>query len=296
VYQVVRVFLGVYVDNTAELSNADKQPSHSPIVLSVAGSDSGGGAGIQADIKAISATGSYACTVITALTAQNTCGVSGVLPIDQDFISAQFDAVFSDIAVDVVKIGMLGDAQTIKTVAKALKKHPVKHIVLDPVMVATSGDILLEQTAIDCLVKELLPLASVVTPNIPEALALLHKDPAHIVETPQLSLSICQELLGLGCQSVLLKGGHQTGQQSSDYWLSGDQQHTYSKERIPSKNTHGTGCTLSSAIASYLAQGLPLQQAIENAKEYITQAISHGKNLHVGNGSGPVQHFYALAK
>ena len=289
------------MDNTAkfssaELSNTGNTPPHSPIVLSVAGSDSGGGAGIQADIKAISATGSYACTVITALTAQNTCGVSGVLPINQDFISAQFDAVFSDIAVDVVKIGMLGDAQTILTVVKALKKHPVKHIVLDPVMVATSGDVLLEQTAIDCLINELLPLASVVTPNIPEALALLYKNPAHIVETQQASFAICQELLNLGCQSVLLKGGHQNGLQSSDYWLSADQQQIFSKDRIPSKNTHGTGCTLSSAIASYLAQGLPLQQAIANAKEYITQAINHAENLHVGNGSGPVQHFYALAK
>lgn len=282
--------------STTDLSNTDKAPSHSPIVLSVAGSDSGGGAGIQADIKAISATGSYACTVITALTAQNTCGVSGVLPIDQDFISAQFEAVFSDIAVDVVKIGMLGDAQTILTVAKALKKHPVKHIVLDPVMVATSGDILLEQAAINCLISELLPLASVVTPNIPEALALLHKDPAHIIETQQPSLAICQELLNLGCQSVLLKGGHQHGLQSSDYWLSADQQQIFSKDRIPSKNTHGTGCTLSSAIASYLAQGHSLQQAIANAKEYITQAISHADKLHVGNGAGPVQHFYALAK
>jgi len=297
-HQVVRAFLGVYVDNPSQFNSpvfADtgNTPLRSPIVLSVAGSDSGGGAGIQADIKAISATGSYACTVITALTAQNTCGVSAVLPVDQDFITAQFDAVFSDIDVDVVKIGMLGDANTIRTVARALEQYPVKHIVLDPVMVATSGDILLEQAAIDCLISELLPLASVVTPNIPEALALLHQDPADIIETQQSSLAICQQLLQLGCQSVLLKGGHQSGALSSDYWLSADAQQVFTRARVPSKNTHGTGCTLSSAIASFLAQGLSLQQAIENAKEYITQAISHADHLYVGKGSGPVQHFYA---
>ncbi|EPJ53501.1 MAG: ThiD protein [Osedax symbiont Rs2] len=267
--------------------------NHTPIVLTVAGSDSGGGAGIQADIKAISATGSYACTVITALTAQNTLGVTGVLPIEQAFIEQQFAAVFSDIAVDVVKIGMLGDAATIKTVATALKKHPVKHIVLDPVMVATSGDLLLADEAISSLITELLPLATVITPNIPEALALLGRDPSLPVEE---GLQLCRALLELGCQSVLVKGGHLKGTSSTDYWLSHCQQQDFSSPRIDTKNTHGTGCTLSSAIASYLAQGQDLASAIYSAKRYISEAIRHADQLHIGSGCGPVQHFYAQPK
>ena len=266
--------------------------ANTPIVLSVAGSDSGGGAGIQADIKAISATGSYACTVITALTAQNTCGVSAVLPVATDFIRAQFDAVFSDIAVDVVKIGMLGDAATIHAVADALREYPVKQIVLDPVMVATSGDILLKKEAIASLISELLPLATVITPNIPEALALLNRDLTQSIDTELQSLALCRDLLALGCQSVLVKGGHQNGPQSCDYWLDKTDQQVFSSHRIDSKNTHGTGCTLSSAIASYLAQGYSLTAAIESAKNYITQAIHHGKTLRVGRGNGPVQHFF----
>ena len=267
--------------------------NHTPIVLTVAGSDSGGGAGIQADIKAISATGSYACTVITALTAQNTLGVTGVLPIEQAFIEQQFAAVFSDIAVDVVKIGMLGDAATIKTVATALKKYPVKHIVLDPVMVATSGDMLLATEAISSLISELLPLATVITPNIPEALALLGRDPSQSVED---GLQLCRELLELGCQSVLVKGGHLSGATSIDYWLSHSQQQNFSSARIDTKNTHGTGCTLSSAIASYLAQGQDLASAIGSAKCYISEAIKQADQLHIGSGCGPVQHFYAQPK
>lgn len=274
-------------------NNTDSPSVHSPIVLTVAGSDSGGGAGIQADIKAISATGSYACTVITALTAQNTCGVSAVLPIDPSFIEAQFAAVFSDIAVDVVKIGMLGDAATIRTVAKALRQFPVKHIVLDPVMVATSGDVLLEEEAISSLISELLPLASVITPNIPEALALLGRKRNQSIETERQSLALCSDLLALGCQSVLVKGGHQSGPQSCDYWFSDTEQQVFSSPRIDTKNTHGTGCTLSSAIASYLAQGYALADAIGSAKHYISEALRHGKYLKIGSGSGPVQHFFA---
>ncbi|MCJ8340708.1 MAG: bifunctional hydroxymethylpyrimidine kinase/phosphomethylpyrimidine kinase [Pseudomonadales bacterium] len=272
---------------------ASQVKNHTPIVLTVAGSDSGGGAGIQADIKTISATGSYACTVITALTAQNTLGVTGVLPIEQAFIEQQFAAVFSDIAVDVVKIGMLGDAATIKTVATALKKHPVKHIVLDPVMVATSGDLLLAREAISSLIYELLPLATVITPNIPEALALLGRDPGQSVED---GLQLCRELLELGSQSVLVKGGHLTGATSSDYWLSHSQQQIFSSARIDTKNTHGTGCTLSSAIASYLAQGQDLTSAIGSAKGYISEAIKQADQLQIGSGAGPVHHFYAQPK
>ncbi len=285
------------MDNPLPFSTQDSTSStaqtQSPIVLSVAGSDSGGGAGIQADIKAISATGSYACTVITALTAQNTCGVSAVLPVSQDFIKAQFEAVFTDIAVDVVKIGMLGDAATIRTVAEALRQYPVKQIVLDPVMVATSGDLLLEKSAISSLITELLPMATVVTPNIAEALALLSLDPEQKINTESQSLALCRDLLALGCQSVLVKGGHQDTPLSCDYWLSDQRQQIFSSPRIDTPNTHGTGCTLSSAIASFLAQGHSLTAAIDLAKQYITQAIRHGKQLHIGSGSGPVEHFFA---
>ncbi|MEM5529292.1 bifunctional hydroxymethylpyrimidine kinase/phosphomethylpyrimidine kinase [Gammaproteobacteria bacterium AS21] len=269
-------------------------PPHTPIVLTVAGSDSGGGAGIQADIKAISATGSYACSVISALTAQNTLGVSAVLPIPADFIEQQFDAIFSDLAIDVVKIGMLGDANTIKTVAKALNKYQAKHIVLDPVMVATSGDLLLAESAISCLISQLIPLASVITPNIPEALALLGKSAAQAPTNDAQSLALCKELLALGCHSVLLKGGHQHGQNSTDYWLSHDSQQSFSSPRIDTKNTHGTGCSLSSAIASYLAQGHELATAIGLAKQYITSAIAAADALHIGKGCGPVDHFFAM--
>ena len=269
--------------------------SKTPIVLTVAGSDSGGGAGIQADIKTISATGSYACSVITALTAQNTQGVFGVLPVDPSFIEQQFDAVFSDIAVDVVKIGMLGDAKTIQTVANALKKHQPKHIVLDPVMVATSGDLLLANTAISTLISELIPLATVITPNIPEALALLAKDHCEAPIDNAQSVALCQQLLALGSYSVLVKGGHQTGELSTDYWMSATDQKNFSTTRIHTKNTHGTGCSLSSAIASYLAQGYELSDAINSAKQYISSAIAEADSLNIGSGSGPVHHFFALS-
>jgi hydroxymethylpyrimidine/phosphomethylpyrimidine kinase len=296
--QVVRAFiLGATVDTPTQTTHHDtthcKSTQSTPIVLTVAGSDSGGGAGIQADIKAISATNSYACSVITALTAQNTQRVNAVLPIDQYFIEQQFDAIFSDIAVDAVKIGMLGDALTIKTVAKALKQYAPKYIVLDPVMVATSGDVLLANDAINSLIEQLLPLADVITPNMPEAFALLGKAYTPLTDDEQ-SITLCKSLLGLGCQSVLLKGGHQDGAYSTDYWVNNNQQQQFTSARVNTKNTHGTGCTLSAAIASYLAQGNTLSQAIERAKAYISQAISHADQLRIGKGHGPVHHFYAL--
>jgi hydroxymethylpyrimidine/phosphomethylpyrimidine kinase len=296
--QVVRAFiLGVTVDKPTRTAitcaNTSDASQNTPIVLTVAGSDSGGGAGIQADIKAISATGSYACSVITALTAQNTQGVSAVLPVDQYFIEQQFDAIFSDIAVDAVKIGMLGDSSTIKTVANALKQYAPKYVVLDPVMVATSGDVLLANDAINSLIEHLLPLAAVITPNLPEAFALLGKAYTPLLDDAQ-NIALCQSLLDLGCQSVLVKGGHQSGVYSTDYWASNHQQQQFQSTRINTKNTHGTGCTLSAAIASYLAQGNTLMQSIERAKNYISQAILHADQLHIGKGHGPVNHFYAL--
>ncbi|WP_421862047.1 bifunctional hydroxymethylpyrimidine kinase/phosphomethylpyrimidine kinase [Motiliproteus sp.] len=267
-----------------------------PITLTVAGSDSGGGAGIQADIKAISATGGYACSVITALTAQNTLGVTGVMPVPEDFINQQFDAVFSDLGILAVKIGMLGDAATIKSVAAALVRYQPKFVVLDPVMVATSGDLLLAEEAVETLINVLLPLADVVTPNLHEAQALLGLRGEPLPQTSEQMQQYCRSLMALGCRSVLLKGGHQEGERAEDFWISTDGIQSYSSERVDTDNTHGTGCTLSASIASYLAQGLPMPQAIEQAKAYIHGAICHADELNIGAGSGPVHHFYRLAR
>lgn len=271
------------------------QSPNTPIVLSVAGSDSGGGAGIQADIKAISATGSYACTVITALTAQNTRGVSGVMAVPGDFIEQQFEAIFSDIKVDAVKIGMLGDSATISTVAAAIRKYKPEYVVLDPVMVATSGDVLLAAEATDTLINELIPLADVITPNLPEAQALLAARPALNTTDMNETEAQCKQLLSYGCQSVLIKGGHQEADTSTDFWLGSEGLRTYSSQRIDTKNTHGTGCTLSASIASFLAQGYPMAEAIQQAKNYIQAAIEHADTLKIGEGSGPVHHFYRQA-
>lgn len=268
--------------------------SKTPITLTIAGSDSGGGAGIQADIKAISATGGYACSVITALTAQNTRGVTGVLPVPTDFITQQFDAVFDDLAIKAVKIGMLGDAATIKAVTAAIRKYHPDFVVLDPVMVATSGDLLLAEDAVETLINELLPLADVITPNLHEALALLDRRGQHLPESDAEMKETTAALLALGCRSVLLKGGHQNNQQAVDYWQDATSLHTFSSKRIATDNTHGTGCTLSASIASYLAQGFTLHDAIAEAKAYIQGAISHADALEVGAGSGPVHHFYRL--
>ncbi len=273
-------------------------PAHNraktPIALTIAGSDSGGGAGIQADIKAMSATGSYACSVIAALTAQNTLGVTGVMPVPADFIGEQIDAVFSDIPVDAVKIGMLGDAATIRAVAEGLKRHKPKWVVLDPVMVATSGDLLLATEAVETLIAEMLPLADVITPNLPEALTLLGRRGEAEPEDDAGMQALCQALLEQGARSVLVKGGHQHGQDSVDYWVSPGQSERYTSPRIPTRNTHGTGCTLSASIASYLAQGADMPTAIGQAKAYISKAIAHADELHIGAGHGPVHHFYNL--
>lgn len=282
--------------------NAPYSQSEIPVVLTVAGSDSGGGAGIQADIKAISATGSYACSVITALTAQNTQGVSGVMAVPGDFIKQQFAAIFSDIKVSAVKIGMLGDVATIRTVADAIRTYKPEYVVLDPVMVATSGDLLLAEDAIDTLIDELLPLADVITPNLPEALALLQaRQSAPVTATDDASIEqYCQQLLAYNCKSVLIKGGHQDSSSSTDFWLSQsllqDNQpcEQYTATRINTQNTHGTGCTLSASIASFLARDLDMPEAIGAAKQYIHNAISRADDLSVGEGHGPVHHFYQL--
>ena len=263
-----------------------------PIVLTIAGSDSGGGAGIQADIKAISATGSYACSVITALTAQNTQGVSGIYPISSEFVEQQLDAVFSDLNVIAVKIGMLSDSDVIHSVAKKIKQYKPQYLVVDPVMVATSGDLLLQASAIESLKSELLPLADVITPNLPEAAALIG---TKVPQNEDEMVDMINELRQLGAKSVLLKGGHlEDDSNSTDLLICTDTVERLSTARIETRNTHGTGCTLSSAIASYLAQGHELQAAVTLGKHYITQAIIHADELNIGQGHGPVNHFFAL--
>ncbi|KAB0300955.1 bifunctional hydroxymethylpyrimidine kinase/phosphomethylpyrimidine kinase [Vibrio fortis] len=262
-----------------------------PIVLTIAGSDSGGGAGIQADIKAMSATGSFACSVITAITSQNTQGVSAIFPIPLDHVASQLDAVFSDLNVVAVKVGMLADSNIIKVVADKIKQYQPKHLVIDPVMVATSGDLLLEQSAISTLKEALIPLADIITPNFPEGAALTGKP---VPESEADMQDMVEELRALGAKAVLLKGGHlEQDENSNDLLILPSSTALISAKRFPTKNTHGTGCTLSSAIASYLAQGKELTQSVELGKRYISEAIAHADQLNVGQGHGPVNHFYA---
>lgn len=261
-----------------------------PIVLTIAGSDSGGGAGIQADIKAISATGGYACSVITAITAQNTLGVAAVFPLPLDVVEQQLDAVFSDIPIIAVKIGMLADAQIIALVAKKLRQYQPNSIVLDPVMISTSGHHLLAADAVTTLKNELLPLASIITPNIPEAAVLVGMSVEEWQQNPQQGIAALGQL---NTQAVLLKGGHNHHQaDSNDLLLYADDVRSFCAPRIMTKNTHGTGCSLSSAIASYLAQGYEIVEAVDKAKQYIHQAIIHADQLHIGQGYGPIHHFY----
>jgi hydroxymethylpyrimidine/phosphomethylpyrimidine kinase len=265
-----------------------------PIVLTIAGSDSSGGAGIQADIKAISATGAYACSVITALTAQNTRGVSSIFPIAPLFVEQQLDAVFTDLNVAAVKIGMLADAEIIHSVTKKLRQYKPMSIVVDPVMVATSGDRLLEPDAMAALKDQLLPLASIITPNLPEGAALI----GETAPTNQHEMdNLIDKLKALKIAPILLKGGHlENSPNSCDLLITESDIQSFQAKRISTSNTHGTGCTLSSAIASYLAQGYPISQAIELAKHYITQAITHADRLEVGAGHGPVNHFYMFSQ
>lgn len=258
-------------------------------VLTIAGSDSGGGAGIQADLKTFSAIGCYGMSAITAITAQNTCGVTAIHPVPDEVVVAQIDAVVTDIGVDAVKIGMLSSSSIINAVAGSLKTIGCDNIVIDPVMVATSGDKLLKDEAIQTLRETLLPLARVITPNIPEAEVLTETS----IGTRDEQLAAAQQLLDFGPQAVLVKGGHLSGEDSPDCLLvKGSEPIWLEAERIDTDNTHGTGCTLSSAIAAFLAKGLELEQAVTEAKSYITEAIRAGKDYKVGQGHGPVKHFY----
>lgn len=257
--------------------------------LTIAGSDSGGGAGIQADLKTFSAHLVYGMSVITAVTAQNTMEVRSVQPIDSAMITDQIAAVFEDIHVDAVKIGMLGSKETVEIVANSLKLFKPATVVLDPVMISKSGHHLLDEGAVSSLRSDLLPLATLVTPNIPEAEVLT----GFPIRTKQDFYKACTAILELGPKAVLLKGGHAAGN-PNDLFYDGKEFTWFKGERIHTKNTHGTGCTLSSAITSNLAKGLPLDLSIKQAKVYISEAIRNSFEL--GKGHGPVHHFYQFHK
>jgi hydroxymethylpyrimidine/phosphomethylpyrimidine kinase len=259
-------------------------------VLTIAGSDSGGGAGIQADLKTFSALGCYGMSVITALTAQNTTGVRAIHPVPPNFVEEQLEAVLTDMGAEAVKIGMLYSGELVRAVARQLVKHHVRNIVVDPVMVAQSGDSLLEDEAVSALKEVLFPLATVVTPNLLEASILVGRD---IRTLDDMDLS-ARDLGASGTPSVLIKGGHLSGKESTDllYLPTGNRTVIFKVERIDTQNNHGTGCTLSSAIASFLARGEPLEEAVSRAKDYLTGALRAGAAFRLGKGHGPVHHFF----
>jgi hydroxymethylpyrimidine/phosphomethylpyrimidine kinase len=260
-----------------------------PVALTIAGSDSSGGAGIQADLKTFAALGVYGASVITALTAQNTLRVSGIHQVPAEFVTAQIDAVFSDLAVGAVKIGMVAQLASIDAIAVGLERWSPKHVVLDPVMVATSGDRLLAIEAIEALRSKLIPCASIITPNLPEAAALLDES---VAESEAAIEHQGKRLLAMGCRAVLIKGGHGQGAESIDYLFDAHGTVALAAPRIATKNTHGTGCSLSSAIAAGLAKGEDLETAVRNAKTWISAAISAADRFSVGHGHGPIHHFH----
>jgi hydroxymethylpyrimidine/phosphomethylpyrimidine kinase len=264
-----------------------------PIALTIAGSDSSGGAGIQADLKTFSAFGVYGASVITALTAQNTQGVSGVEPVAAAFVLAQMEAVLSDLAVGAIKTGMLANAAIVEAVAHRLRGGPRYPLVVDPVMVATSGDILIAPDAIDALKRQLFPLALLITPNLPEAARLLDTKEAASEDE---AVGQAKALLALGCQAVLLKGGHGGGSEAVDILCDATGIERLARPRVDTRHTHGTGCTLSAAIAALLARGVGLREAVGRAKAYVWQALNDGRSLGVGHGNGPVDHLFAIRK
>ena len=263
-------------------------------VLSIAGSDPSGGAGIQADLKTMSACGCFGTTAITAVVDENTVGVYGLFPIPISFVQGQIKSVLDDIGADAIKIGMLHSSELILAVKETLSHYDIRNIVLDQVMVSTSGDKLLQDEAIETLRNELIPIARVITPNIPEAEVLLNEKIKSQSDLPR----IIKRLSCGGTVSVLLKAGHLTDDELTDVFYNAetDEIITLSSNRISTRNTHGTGCTLSSAIASMLAQGLPLNEAIREAKKYINEAIVKGAEYEIGKGHGPVHHFYNFWK
>lgn len=257
--------------------------------LTIAGSDSGGGAGIQADLKTFSALGVFGMSVITAVTAQNTREVRSVQNIDGPVVKDQLEAVFDDIRVDAVKIGMLASAHIVDVVAHALVKYNPQHIILDPVMISKGGHPLINDEALQTLKDKLLPIVTLVTPNLPEAEVLINRK----IQTEDDMLQACWNIKEFGVGAVLVKGGHLSGD-ANDLLFDGDNFYWFKAKRVNTKNTHGTGCTLSSAIAAGLAKGDSLREAVSEAKDYMTTAITH--SLDLGSGHGPTHHFYDLYK
>jgi hydroxymethylpyrimidine/phosphomethylpyrimidine kinase len=259
-----------------------------PIAVTIAGSDSSGGAGIQADLKTFSACKVYGASIIAALTAQNTCCVSAIHAVPPDFVNAQMDAVYSDLDVRATKIGMLANADLIRVVAEGLERHRMRWVVLDPVMVAASGAALLDGNAVNVLQQELMPKATLITPNLAEAAVLLACGTARSIRDMR---DQAEALRVKGAHAVLIKGGHGTGENSVDVLLDERGCVEFSAPRIETHNTHGTGCTLSSAIAAYLALGMDLRSSVQLAKDYVTCAIKRADLLNVGHGHGPLWHF-----
>lgn len=270
----------------------DKAPSI-PIALTIAGSDSSGGAGIQADLKSFTALGVYGASVLTALTAQNTRGVDEVLAVPPEFVTAQLKSVLSDLNVGAAKTGMLANAGIILAVAEVLELHARIPLVCDPVMVATSGDVLLEPAAVDAMKERLIPRATLITPNIPEAARLLGCPEA--VDLSEI-VRQAEALRGLGCGTVLLKGGHCSTDAAIDILVHAEGVTPLEAPRIPTPNTHGTGCTLAAAITALLASGNPLEQAVRRAKMYVWRALEAGADMRIGHGSGPVDHLFAIRR
>jgi hydroxymethylpyrimidine/phosphomethylpyrimidine kinase len=265
------------------------QTMTTPVALTIAGSDSSGGAGIQADLKTFAALGVYGASVITALTAQNTQGVTGIHQVPADFVTAQIDAVFADLDVGAVKIGMVADLAVIDAIAAGLQRWSPRHVVLDPVMVATSGDRLLAEDAVVALRAKLVPRAAILTPNLPEAATLLNEPMASSEAAIE---SQGRRLLALGCPAVLIKGGHGQGSESTDYLVRESGAIALATPRVATQNTHGTGCSLSSAIAAGLAKGEDLETAARSAKAFISAAIAAADRFSVGHGHGPIHHFH----
>jgi len=270
-------------------SQQSLQKTPTSIALTIAGSDSSGGAGIEADLKTFAAFGVYGACVITALTAQNTKGVFAIHEVPGDFIAAQINAVFSDLAIGAVKLGMLAHAAGIDVVAAALDRYRPANVVLDPVMAASSGEPLLQQGAIHRL-RDLIRRARLVTPNLPEAAALLD---APLARDENEMRAQAEKLLALGAGVVLIKGGHGSGPQSVDLLVGAEGSLRFAAPRLATRNTHGTGCTLAAAIAAGLANGLALEEAVKRAKDYVTAAIAAADRLTVGSGRGPLHHFHA---
>jgi len=273
------------------MTTAGMAAAPTAIALTIAGSDSSGGAGIQADLKTFSAFGVYGASVITALTAQNTLGVQGIETVPAAFVAEQLRSVLTDLDVDAVKTGMLANAEIVAVVASALRSV-ARPLVVDPVMVATSGDVLLAPEAVNAIKSDLLPLATLVTPNLPEAAILLGSQQARSEEE---MVAQGKALLGAtGCHAVLIKGGHGVGDNATDILVSKAGVERFVRPRVATPHSHGTGCTLSAAIAALLSQGVTLAEAVDRAKTYVWEGLRHGRGLAIGKGRGPVDHLFAL--